>query len=158
MKLSPEVATAKTAMLIRKPISEVFNAFMNPAITTKFWFTKSTGRLQEGTTVEWTWEMYDVTDSVFVKKVETNKYIEFDWGTKAETSRTTVELHFEKVNDHFTFVSVVNYGFDGDTKKIMESICDSTGGFALVLAGLKAYLEFNIQLGLVIDRFPQGKK
>jgi len=32
----------------------------------------------------------------------------------------------------------------------------STGGFTIVLAGLKALLEHNIQLNLVADRFPKG--
>jgi uncharacterized protein YndB with AHSA1/START domain len=39
------VPIATTAMLIRKPVSEVFEAFVNPAITAKFWFTKGSDRL-----------------------------------------------------------------------------------------------------------------
>jgi uncharacterized protein YndB with AHSA1/START domain len=35
-------------MLIRKPVADVFEAFVNPDITTKFWFTKSSGRLDAG--------------------------------------------------------------------------------------------------------------
>jgi len=31
---------AKAEMLIRKPVEEVFEAFIDPAITSKFWFTK----------------------------------------------------------------------------------------------------------------------
>lgn len=30
---------AKTAMLIRKPVADVFEALVNPEITAKFWFT-----------------------------------------------------------------------------------------------------------------------
>jgi uncharacterized protein YndB with AHSA1/START domain len=158
MELSKKLTTAKSAMLIRKPASQVFNAFIDPDITTKFWFTKSTGKLEEGKTVEWTWEMYDLTDSISVKKIEPNKYIEFDWGTKDEKARTTVELKFEKIDEHSTFVSVENYGFSGSKEEVWSGVCDSTGGFALILAGLKAFLEYNIQLGLVADRFPKGKE
>jgi uncharacterized protein YndB with AHSA1/START domain len=39
---------AKAEMLIRKPVAEVFEAFIDPAITTKFWFTKGSGRLEPG--------------------------------------------------------------------------------------------------------------
>ena len=46
-------------MLIRKPVKEVFEAIINPEITTKFWFTKSSGRLDENKKVEWVWEMYN---------------------------------------------------------------------------------------------------
>jgi uncharacterized protein YndB with AHSA1/START domain len=44
-------------MLIRKPVAEVFEAFVNPDITMKFWFTKSSGRLEAGKQVQWEWEM-----------------------------------------------------------------------------------------------------
>jgi hypothetical protein len=43
-----QVPMAKTGMLIRKPVADVFEAFINPDITTKFWFTKSSGRLEVG--------------------------------------------------------------------------------------------------------------
>ena len=55
---------AKAEMLIRKPIADVFEAFINPEITTKFWFTKSTGKLKAGKQITWTWEMYDVSTQV----------------------------------------------------------------------------------------------
>jgi uncharacterized protein YndB with AHSA1/START domain len=35
-------------MLFRKPHAEVFEAFVNPEVATKFWFTKSSGRLEAG--------------------------------------------------------------------------------------------------------------
>jgi hypothetical protein len=35
-------------------------------------------------------------------------------------------------------------------------VAGSTEGFSLVLAGLKAFLEHNIRLNLVADRFPKG--
>jgi uncharacterized protein YndB with AHSA1/START domain len=39
---------AQAEMLIRKPVAEVFEAFGNPVITSKFWFTKESGRLEAG--------------------------------------------------------------------------------------------------------------
>jgi uncharacterized protein YndB with AHSA1/START domain len=66
---------AKAQMLIRKPVAEVFDAFVDPAITTKFWFTKSSGRLEPGKEVRWDWEMYGVATQVSVKAVEPNKRI-----------------------------------------------------------------------------------
>jgi uncharacterized protein YndB with AHSA1/START domain len=38
-----QAPVAKTGMLIRKPVAEVFEAFLDPDVTTKFWFTKSSG-------------------------------------------------------------------------------------------------------------------
>jgi uncharacterized protein YndB with AHSA1/START domain len=39
----------------------VFEAFVNPDITTTFWFTRSSGRLEAGKQVEWDWEMYGIS-------------------------------------------------------------------------------------------------
>ncbi len=144
---------AKAEMLIRKPVEEVFEAFVNPAITTQFWFTKSSGRLDENKQVEWIWEMYNYTSPVKVISIETNKKIVIEWGSAEEA--TIVEWVFKSL-DNGAFVSVVNSGFKGDTDKIIAQVRDSTEGFTLVLAGLKALLEYNIRLNLVGDRFPAG--
>lgn len=144
---------AKTEMLIRKPIEQVFQAFINPEITTKFWFTKSSGKLEEGKETEWTWEMYNHSISVRAKMIELNKKIEIEWGNSDEIS--TVEWKFKNLGEVGTFVSIINSGFQGETEKIISQIRDSTEGFTLVLAGLKAYLEHNIELNLILDRFPK---
>ncbi|MFV5700050.1 SRPBCC family protein [Flavobacterium sp. ZT3R17] len=144
---------AKAAMLIRKPIEDVFQAFINPEITTKIWFTKSSGKLEEGKETQWTWEMYNHSISVRAKTIELNKKIVLEWGSPDEI--TTVEWTFKNLGGAGTFVSIVNTGFQGDTEKIISQIRDSTEGFTLVLAGLKAYLEYNIELNLISDRFPK---
>jgi len=51
-------------------------------------------------------------------------------------------------------VSVTNRGFSGDAGEIVKQALDSTGGFNLVLAGAKAFLEHHINLNLMADRFP----
>ena len=94
-----QVPGMKTGMLIRKPVTEVFEAFANPDITTKFWFTRGSGRLETGKQVQWDWEMYD---------------------------------------------------------ELVSQVADSAQGFSLVLAGAKAFLEHDIRLNLVADRYPKG--
>jgi len=37
----PRVPMTRSGMLVRKPVADVFDAFINPDITTKFWFTKT---------------------------------------------------------------------------------------------------------------------
>lgn len=56
-----KVPMTKTGMLIRKPVAEVFEVVINPDITTKFWFTKSSDRLEAGKQIQWAWEMYDAS-------------------------------------------------------------------------------------------------
>jgi uncharacterized protein YndB with AHSA1/START domain len=46
---------AVTGMLVRKPVEQVFEAIVNPDITTKFWFSKGSGRLETGKAVTWEW-------------------------------------------------------------------------------------------------------
>ena len=41
----------ETQMLIRKPVAEVFNAFIDPEITSKFWFTSSLEKFSFGKTI-----------------------------------------------------------------------------------------------------------
>ena len=144
---------AKAEMFIRKPVAEVFAAFIDPAITTKFWFTKSTGRLDVNRDVEWTWEMYNYTAPVKVKAIELDSRILIEWGEGEEA--TVVEWTFKSLEGG-TFVSIVNSGLKGEVEKVLAVVRDSTEGFTLVLAGLKAWLEHRVQLNLVGDRFPQG--
>ena len=145
---------AKAAMLIRKPVAEVFEAFIDPAITTRFWFTKSTGRLEPGKHITWTWEMYDASAEVDVKEIEVNKRILIDWGGYGE--KTAVEWIFTPYEGDATYVTVTNYGFKGDGDKVVSEALDSTGGFTWALAGLKALLEHNIELNAIGDAFPKG--
>jgi uncharacterized protein YndB with AHSA1/START domain len=149
-----QVPIAKTGMLIRKPVADVFEAFINPDITTKFWFTKSSGRLEAGKQVQWDWEMYGISIPVTAKVIEANKRIVIEW--PGYGSPTTVEWIFAPQEDGTTFVSITNAGFTGDGDALVKQATDSTQGFSLVLAGLKALLEHNIRLNLVADRFPKG--
>lgn len=146
---------AKAEMLIRKPVAEVFEAFVDPAITSQFWFTKSSGRLAPGARVRWEWEMYHVSDDVTVRAFEPNRRICIEWGSEGDTP-TTAEWRFTPLAGETTFISITNTGFIGDAAQIVEHVIASTEGFALVLAGLKAWLEHGLRLNLVADRFPQG--
>jgi uncharacterized protein YndB with AHSA1/START domain len=145
--------SAKAEMLIRKPVAEVFEAVVNPDITTKFWFTKSSGKLEAGKQIRWDWEMYNASAQVSVKAVEQNKRILIEWSAYGTT---TVEWLFTPQADDTTFVSVTNAGFMGDGDEVVKNAIDSMGGFTMVLCGLKALLEHNIILNLVADRFPEG--
>ena len=129
---------AKAEMLIRKPVADVFEAFVDPAITTKFWFTKSSGRLEAGKQIQWDWEMYNASAQVDVKALEQSKRILIEWSGYG--TPTAVEWIFTPRADNTTFVSVTNSGFSGDGDELVKQALASTEGFTLVLAGLKALL------------------
>jgi len=149
-----QVPISRTGMLIRRPVADVFEAFVKPDVTTKFWFTKGSGRLEVGKQIQWEWEMYSISIPVTAKAIEPDKRIVIEWpGYK---SPTTVEWTFEPQEDNTTFVRITEAGFTGDGDELVKQVADSTQGFTLVLAGLKAFLEHNIKLNLVADRFPEG--
>lgn len=149
-----QVPTSKTGMLIRRPVSEVFEAFVDPAITTRFWFTRSSGRLQAGKQVRWEWEMYGMSVTVTVKAVEPDERIVVEW--PGAGGPTTVEWTFTARKDGTTFVEITHSGFTGNGDELLRQVVDSTEGFSLVLAGLKALLEHGVRLTLVADRFPKA--
>ena len=143
-----------TGMLIRKPARDVYEAFIDPAVTTQFWFTKSTGRLEIGKTVTWSWEMYEVSADVTPKIIDPNKRIVIEW--PGHQGLTTVEWTFAAQPDGTTFVSITESDFTGTGDELVKQLADSTQGFTLVLAGLKALLEHDVRLNLVADRYPKG--
>ncbi len=147
-----QTPVAQAAMLIRKPVAQVFEAFVNPAITSQFWFTKSSGRLEPGKQIRWDWEMFGSSAEVSVKAIEPNKRILIEWSGYG--APTTVEWIFTPRPDGTTFVSITNSGFDGEGDEVVNQAIGSAAGFTLVLSGLKALLEHDINLNLISDRFP----
>ncbi|MCC2690119.1 MAG: polyketide cyclase [Rhizobiaceae bacterium] len=95
--------------------------------------------------------MYGVATDVRVKAVEPDRRILVDWDLRDDP--TEVEWTFHPRSDG-TFVEIVNRGFgEGDVAKAI----DSAGGFALVLAGAKIWLEHGIEPNFVLDRHPDAR-
>lgn len=138
-------------MLIRRPVAEVFEAFVNPDVTTKFWFTKSSGRLEAGKHVRWDWEMYGVGDELLVEALEPGESIRIKW-----SDGTKVEWHFAPHGEDATFVTITPTGFAGSGDEIVAQAIDAMGGYTMVLCGLKAWLEHGIALNLVADKAPDA--
>lgn len=141
---------AKNQMLIRKPAVEVYQAFTDPEIITEFWFDKTSGALEEGKTVNWYWQLFDMSIPVFVKDLQENKRIFIDFPAGQQT---TVEWTFDARSEDTTFVTIISKGFDGNGDEIVAKAIDSMGGFSLVIAAAKAYLEHGIHLNIVADHF-----
>ena len=98
--------------------------------------------------------MYDLTTKVIPSKIVPKEKIEFDW-YDLEGKATQVELNFKALSDENTFVTAEHYGFKEQGDELVEAIKDSTGGFTIVLTGLKCYLEYGINLRLIGDKFPK---
>lgn len=151
------IPVAKAEMLIRRPVAEVFEAFIDPAVTSKFWFTKGSERLDTGKRIRWDWEMFGVSAEVNVKAIEANKRILIEWSS-SDSAPTTVEWIFAPRTDDTTFVTVAESGFSGSGDEIVRKALDSQGGFTFLMSGLKAYLEHKIALNLSADHAPDNIK
>jgi uncharacterized protein YndB with AHSA1/START domain len=80
--------------------------------------------------------------------------VEIEW--PGNSGPTTVEWTFQPLPDGTTFVRVSESGWTGDADQLMRYVADSTQGFTLMLAGMKALLEHNVRLNLTLDRYPKG--
>jgi len=142
---------AEAQMLIRKPVEEVFEAFINPSITKNFWFTKGSDRLEVDKKITWEWEMYNISTTVIAKEILQNQKIVFVW----DNTTKTVEIQFKELADDSTFVTITESGFGQTGDELIAAIKDATGGFTTVLDGLKAFMEHRITLNLIADKFPK---
>jgi uncharacterized protein YndB with AHSA1/START domain len=142
--------SARTQMLIRKSAAEVYQAFIDPNQTSKFWFSRGSGKLVQGETVKWFWDMYGFSVDVRVITLEQDRRILVEWPTP-------VEWVFSPRGTNATLVTIVANGFTGTADEQVANAIDSMGGFSFVLAGCKAWLEHGVQLNLVADHNPDHK-
>jgi uncharacterized protein YndB with AHSA1/START domain len=152
-----QIPVAKTGMLIRRPVAEVFEAFIDPAVASKFWFTKGSGRLEVGKRVRWDWEMFGVSAEVSVKALEANKRLLIEWSSSGGDP-TTVEWLFAARAGDTTFVTITESGFSGGGDEVVKKALGSQGGFTFLLSGAKAFLEHGIALNLSADHAPDAVK
>ncbi len=145
--------TVTQTMLIRVAPERAFQAFVDPEITTRFWFSHSDGVLAQGGTVTWEWRPYGCACKVEVQKIEQDKRIVIKWGDENEWSM--VEWTFEPRPSNSTLVTVRNYDFTGSSDPVAVAV-DSMGGFSLVLANAKALLEHGLDLNLIYDKSPDS--
>lgn len=134
----------RTALVIRRPVEEVFRAFADPEVTTRFWFTRASGPLEPGATVSWEWEMFGVGTEVTVADLVPNERIRVEWNPD---DPSTVEWTFAP-HERGTLVRIVESDIKGD---VAAHALDSMQGFSFVLAGTKAWWEHGIELNLVTD-------
>ena len=98
--------------------------------------------------------MYGVSIAVTPTFIEPNRRVVIGW--QGYKGQTTVEWTFEAQKDGTTFLRITQSGFTGEGDELVTQVADSTQGFSLVLAGLKALLEHGVRLNLVGDRYPKG--
>lgn len=142
-------------MLIRASAAEVFRVIVDPELTTRIWFTESTGPLEPGAAVRWTWGMYGgAWAGVTVREFVQDERLVMEWGGEGEEPTTVAWTLIPR--EEGTFLRVRETGYAGSSDDVAARMLDSSGGFTLVLAAIKALLEHDVALRVVHDRHPDA--
>ena len=135
-------------MLVRRPASEVWEAFVEPDRICRFWLGRSTGGLEDGATVRWTFKVAGAETDVTVVEAVQGELLDLRWD-----DGQPLQIAFEDRGDA-TLVTVRVTDFGGDTPA--ANAVESMSGFTLVLASLKMWLEHGIEGDLMYDKFPDA--
>lgn len=134
----------ETRIQILKPVHEVYEAIVDPAKMTNYFISKSSGRMEAGTTLAWEFPEFEGSFPVKVEKTEKGKYICYNWdGSDGKELR--VEIILEEIDKGYTIVTVTEKSMAIDEAGI-NWLKNNTAGWANFLACLKAYLEYGINL------------
>jgi uncharacterized protein YndB with AHSA1/START domain len=139
--------SAKVSTLVRRPAADVYGAFVEPAMLTRFWLSRASGPLALGATVEWDFMVAGVKDTVVVTALEPSKRIAVRWSDSSITEWT-----FEPVDSSTTIVRIAQSGFPNEDDDVVATAITATEGFTIVLSDLKILLETGSSPGLVRDK------
>lgn len=132
--------TAKASIGIQKPVSEIFEAIVNPEIMQNYFISKGSGRMEVGKEIFWEFPEYEDSYPLTTKETVPNEKIVFVWDPK---SVVTIEL--QKLSENDSVVKVSEEGHQNDEKGI-KWVIGQTEGWANFLACMKAWLEHGIHL------------
>ena len=137
--------------LINRPVDEVFSAIVNPDILREFFCNESSGALERGQRIVWSWNEWG-DFPVEVKEVVSGQRIVLelkpaDWKkTSADSDAVAVILEFEP-QDGKTLLKISEAGWKTDADGLKGSH-ENCGGWQHMALCLKAYLEHGIDLRL----------
>ena len=132
------------ALQISKPMTEVFDAILNPKEMSNYFISESSRPLEEGKTVSWKFPEFNIKFPVKGKRIKKPGLIEFEWkGSPGKMFKAAIK--FEEKGDNKTLVSITE-GKMLINEEGIQWFGRNSGGWANFLACLKAYLEYGINL------------
>lgn len=131
------------AMQIQKPISEVFEAIVNPEKMSNYFISKSTGIMEEGKELIWNFPEFNFDCPIRVGKIANNSYISYYWSM--DEIELFVEMKLTKLENNSTLISISEKSRDNDEAGL-KWLSTNSFGWSNFLACLKAYLEYGINL------------
>ena len=150
----------RVAARIARPVHEVFEAIADPDKLSNYFTTGGAkGRLETGATVTWDFADFPGAFPVQVIEVELDRKIVLEWkanegeppnvegGETTESNyNTTVTMTFTPLDgDTRTMVEIEEKGWR-ETEGALKASYGNCQGWAQVLAALKAWVEYGINL------------
>ena len=137
---------------IRRPIDETFDAIVNPERLTRYFVSHTTGPMEEGRKITWTFE--DVGAELEIKVLEVNKpkAISFEWGGSGKI--TYVYIQLEEKKEDLTSIEIGENSFDMNEADVQRAL-RQTQGWTDFICSLKAYLYtgINLRKGRTTDNY-----
>ena len=141
--MSENTIKAKVQMGILKPAGEIFEAIVNPDRMSQYFISSSTGKMEVGKTLTWTWTDFEGEHEVKVGKIEKDKTVSFEWnGSGVEC---VVVITLEPKGENKTLVKITESDWPADYKGANQCM-GQVEGWTHFLCCLKAYLEYGINL------------
>ena len=128
---------------INKPVSEVFDAVINPQKIIGYFCEKTDAPLVEGKVVRWSWGKHQV--DVKVKQIIANSKIVIEWPAHGVDTMTIAEMSFSALEDGRTMVQISEAGWPSNPDGLKSSY-KNCEGWQHMLTCLKAYLQHGIDL------------
>lgn len=132
-----------TAISIQKPITDVFEAIVNPEKMVNYFISESSGKMEEGKTLVWKFPEFETTFPIVVTKIIENQLISFSW--KIGQKDMLVEIKLTSTSAYSTLVKITESEMVNDENGL-NWLKGNTEGWANFSACLKAYLEYGINL------------
>jgi len=134
---------AKVQMGIFRSASEIFDAIINPEKMSKYFISGSTGKMESGKTLIWTWEDFEGEHEVKIGKIEKDKVVSFEWNGSGVNCVVVITL--EPKGENQTLVKITESEWPADYKGANQCM-GQVEGWTNFLCCLKAYLEYGINL------------
>ena len=129
---------------IRRPAHEAFQAVVDPNKLSGYFLQTSSGPMTPGATVMWKFAEVAEPFPVTIHEVVQDQRIVFEWPA-AGGYNTRVEMAFKPLDSENTMVQISESGWREDAQGLKGSH-GNAGGWMHMLACLKAYLEYGINL------------
>ena len=133
----------KVKMQVGKTRNEVFEAIVNPDSMKKYFIGSSTGRMETGKKLQWTFPEFDEIIPVQINTITPNELISFYWDNSG--TQLLVEIYLTDSLQGSTLITITEKSMPISDAGL-QWLSGNSFGWSNFLSCLKAYLEYGINL------------